>query len=361
MIENVYFLCGEEENVRERRGYIVAFRKKCNVVLVEYSAFERYIGIDTNLFSLPSSILIYPDNYYPRIPLNFDRISIPLICFHFDTYADTKTRIEYSRLFDYTFVSHPEFVNIFKNKGIENTFLLPHAFEIQPFLEQQNQERVLDIGWVGRLDGIHYRDRKEIVVGLSKKFKMNEVHRSYNYEELSRIYSSSKLGINFSRSDYPQDANLRCFEIMAGGALLLTSLPTELTRIGYEEGIHFIGYKEVVDLEAQIVFFLSNPEQRTTIANAGKMLTLSQHTYDSRVSFILSTINSSNPARIRIEERVEILAKYYCRKNLFTECFSVLQKNNYLTFGFRLTIIYKIILRLFYRSFRVLFRLKEAT
>ncbi|MEM4218097.1 MAG: glycosyltransferase [Candidatus Methanomethylicaceae archaeon] len=54
--------------------------------------------------------------------------------------------------------------------------------------------------------------------------------------------------VNISRDDFPHDANMRCFEVMAAGALLVTSLPTELADLGFEEGRHFVGFEHEQDL-----------------------------------------------------------------------------------------------------------------
>jgi len=77
---------------------------------------------------------------------------------------------------------------------------------------------------------------------------MNDWSRRYEPEEMARIYRQSKIIVNIARDDFPQDANLRTFEAMATGALLLTSLPTELTEIGFEDGVHFVGFRKEAEI-----------------------------------------------------------------------------------------------------------------
>ena len=60
---------------------------------------------------------------------------------------------------------------------------------------------------------------------------------------MAKIYKQSKVVVNLSRDDYLQDANLRCFEVMASGALLITPKPTELSEIGFIEGTHYVTFK----------------------------------------------------------------------------------------------------------------------
>ncbi len=54
---------------------------------------------------------------------------------------------------------------------------------------------------------------------------MNDINRHYTPEEMSVVYKQSKIIFNLSQDDYLQDANLRCFEAMAAGALLITHNP----------------------------------------------------------------------------------------------------------------------------------------
>jgi spore maturation protein CgeB len=84
--------------------------------------------------------------------------------------------------------------------------------------------------------------------------------------------------VNIGRDDYPQDAKLRTFEGMAAGNLLITSLPGELTRIGFEDGVHFVGYREDKELHAIARKYLGNEDARKRIAEAGRANVLRNHT-----------------------------------------------------------------------------------
>ena len=78
---------------------------------------------------------------------------------------------------------------------------------------------------------------------------------------------------------------MRCFEIMACGALLLLNeVPGNTHReLGMIPGTHFVLYRHPKELFERINYFLSHEEERQRIAEAGYQETLARHTYLHRV------------------------------------------------------------------------------
>jgi hypothetical protein len=154
---------------------------------------------------------------------------------------------------------------------------------------------------------------------------MNEVARRYSAEELTSIYRQSKIVVNIGRDDYPQDANVRTFEAMAVGALLVTSLPSELTAIGFRDGVHFIGYRNEAEITGLVRTYLADEAARRTIAAAGRELVLREHTYDRRIHTLLELIEGMEkkryaPARSWAEERVRLAYLEYFAVNGALDC-----------------------------------------
>ena len=77
---------------------------------------------------------------------------------------------------------------------------------------------------------------------LAQEFHTNDWSRWYSVAEVANVYRRSQIVVNIGRDDFPQDANLRVFEVLASGTLLLTSMPTELAQLGFQQGAHFVGY-----------------------------------------------------------------------------------------------------------------------
>jgi hypothetical protein len=226
-------------------------------------------------------------------------------------------------LYDYAFVFHPGFDKKFAKAGHPRAICLPHAVEGELF-EPPGYDRCYDVGWVGNLKGTIYSTRRRIIKKLVKRFHMNPTDRHYNLEELAAIYKQSKVAVNVSRDDYLCDANLRCFEVMAAGALLLALRPTELSQLGFQDGKHYVSYGSDQELLELIEFYIKNDEERRNIADAGRALVLKEHTYDQRVETILKVLGDDRgelfaPARRWDNARLQATYLHYFSKHLMLD------------------------------------------
>ncbi|MCK4519154.1 MAG: hypothetical protein KAU12_03435, partial [Candidatus Omnitrophica bacterium] len=84
--------------------------------------------------------------------------------------------------------------------------------------KKQDISKVYDAGFVGSYGG-EGSIREETLLYIKSKFKGSFIGNA-PYYEMSRIYSASKIGINFSLNN---DINMRIFEILSCGAMLITS------------------------------------------------------------------------------------------------------------------------------------------
>ena len=259
----------------------------------------------------PSAIFHF-ESAHPLFPIGLERSEIPTVCFHPDTYAFTERRIHWSSVFDHVAVFHPGYVERFANAGHPGSFLLPHAVRRDLF-EGPELPREYEIGWVGQTSGPFYRTRSEWLPRLAKEFHANDWSRAYSIEEVANIYRRSRVVVNIGRDDFPQDANLRAFEVLASGGLLLTSLPTELGALGFQEGVHFVGYRDPAEILPLVRKYLDDEIARASIAKAARSLALGEHTYDRRVELLLSRLEQPAlrklaPARSWPEPRARLAA-----------------------------------------------------
>ena len=317
MKDTVVFLCSSKEITRERRGYFKAFTKRVNVLCIPeadggtYEKLESLIPDDCNPI-----LIIHPDSFPRRLPHGLVTTSVPTACFNIDTYESLSGRIDFSMLFDYAFVFHPGYDSRFQAGGHPRSICIAHAVEADLFTAE-DLPRIYEVGWVGRLDGKKYSIRRRSIQKLNQLFKMNDINRHYSPEEMSMVYRQSQIVVNLSRDDFLQDANLRCFEAMASGALLVTPSPTELSELGFVEGIHYVAYRSDGELESVVRFHIAHEAERKAIANAGRELVLQKHTYDYRAQTILDILAHDNgqhfaPARQWDAARVsQIYVRYF--------------------------------------------------
>lgn len=331
----VLFLCREEDLDKERRGYVRAFAGRG----VKIVTLRHTDGISPDLRSVVErcpekpSFILHPEVHGTGLllPEGLVEIDIPTVCFHIDTYVATHRRIAMSMLFDYACVFHPGFDRLFKQAGHPRPILLPHAVEAELF-QQPHEERIYEVGWVGYLERSIYATRQYLLPHLAQRFKMNEWRRFHTPEEMAEVYERSKIVINISRDDYPQDANLRVFEAMGAGALLITSVPSELTALGFQEGEHFVGYRDKDEVEDLVRYYLDHETERRRIAEAARDLVLREHTYDRRVEQLLTTLQQDNgqlfaPARRWSKDQVRrTYLVYYAQLHLLDRAFEELRK-----------------------------------
>lgn len=276
----VVLLCEERQLDKERRGYARAFARLGDVHCVPPAA-----GWRERAAALRPSVVISPDAE-PWLPDGIERIDAPTAVFHIDTYAALDRRLLASQFYDYTFVFHPGFEERFRAAGVEGVRLLPHAAERELF-DRPEGERTYEVGWVGRSGRAIYRRRDAVLDALQARFATNDVSRYYTPEEMAEIYRASKIVVNVSRDDHPGDANMRCFEALASGALLVTGVPTELAALGFEENVHFAGFGDAASAPDVVASWLARDDERRLVASRGRELTLREHTYDARAAAVL--------------------------------------------------------------------------
>jgi hypothetical protein len=309
----VLCLCPERGDWKLIPAYAYAFRSRG----IRFHCVDSGLPFDCSLEQIlrrcperPSFIFQF-ESWFALLPDGLQYSDIPTVCFQIDTYAFTERRMRWSSLFDHVAVFHPGYEERFRQGGHPGAFLLPHAVR-RDFFDQPELPREFEVGWVGETRGPLYQRREEWLPKLARSFVMNDWERRYSLQETAEVYRCSRLVVNIGRDDFPQDANLRVFEVLASGALLITALPSELTALGFEEGVHFAGYRheaEIVDIARR---FLGDEAARLRIAEAARSKVLQEHTYDSRVSQILLRLEEFGqrkmaPARNWRHSRVQLM------------------------------------------------------
>ncbi|MBY0425106.1 MAG: glycosyltransferase [Cytophagales bacterium] len=326
----IVFLCSKLEINRERLGYFNSLSKYIKVYCLEP---QRGENIEQLISRLPKGIIpiliLHPDAS-PYLPYGIENSKIPTACFQIDTYSNTSIRVKQALLFNIVFVFHPGFDSTYRSNGHQCVQLLPHAVDKELYSPNLFGERIYEIGWVGRLNGKEYSFRRKILNFLSTKYVMNDINKIYDLKELASIYEKSKIVVNISRDDYLIDANLRCFEVMLSGALLITPFPSELNQLGFVDGEHYVSFKNLEDLNKKVSFYLKNDSVREMIANSGRVLVATEHTYDNRAVKILNVIREKkfDPISSQFDNGTinKLYFLYFVKKHLFSDAFVYLRK-----------------------------------
>ncbi len=232
-------------------------------------AFDFYIYVDSGLKTVDPLI---------------DILNIPRVAYFIDTHLDFQTRLEMAKHFDIVFLAQQSHVKLFKEQGIRHVFWLPLACcpELYP---TEALPRDIDVSYVGSLSPDEGDKRRQLLMKVAEIFPNNYIGKKWPLE-MGEVYSRSKIVVN-SAINY--DLNMRVFEGMAGGALLITDPADSINEL-FEEERDFVIYKNEEELIEKMKYYLEHEEEREEIAKRGQQKVLQNHTYYHRCDKIVRTV-----------------------------------------------------------------------
>ncbi|MDH5543559.1 MAG: glycosyltransferase [Nitrospinota bacterium] len=223
-------------------------------------------------------------------PENIDKLEIPTAFWSTDTHFNFRWHKEWAGLFDYTFFTQKDWMEICVKAGVDNTELLPYAAD-ELFHRDFKLERDIDVGYVGSLNK---EKRRYFKMMEDKGIKVTTNDRHLFNEEIGKFYSRCKIVYNISAR---YDMNQRTFEAPAAGALLIGQSMIDsgfydIFSPGKNADVH--DFDNAADI---IRKYLGKPELLSTVAKAGQKLVVEGHTYRSRIEKIVSACSNGVSAR----------------------------------------------------------------
>ncbi len=207
------------------------------------------------------------------------------------------------RFFDYYCMWSKTIAKRLKNDGCSRVLYLPFAydedFHLRPDKISVSQPEF--IAFVGTWD----KPRELLLSELgdfnvkifgngwsraSKDFplKNNVSSEAIFGNDLSTIISSAVVALNPMRSQNIGSHNMRSFEIPAAGGLMLTTRSSEQEELFPDSQASFM-YSDIDELKQKLQYIISNREEALRVRECGMKL-VSNHTYTSRVQYLLETI-----------------------------------------------------------------------
>lgn len=146
-------------------------------------------------------------------------------------------------------------------------------------------ERLYDVAFVGTDGRV---PRKFLLQALRERYPRSFIGGA-PHDGMAAIYSRSRIGFNYAINN---DVNMRVFEAMAAGALLVTNpvRPDGFQRLGLEGGRHLRFYRSPRELFEVIDEVVAAPAAAQQIAEAGQQLVLARHTYAHRMRQFLAEV-----------------------------------------------------------------------
>ena len=205
-------------------------------------------------------------------------------CYLIDTHLNLDRHIAIARAFDYVFLAQRAYIPRFRDVGIGRVFWLPLACDPE-IHGRKTEKKLYDIGFVGSLTD---PKRVDMLNKLGSRFTLH--YERCFLEKMTEVFSRSKIVFNNSIKD---DLNMRVFEAMASGSLLLTdeAKGSGLTEF-FQDRKHLVIYRDEKELLRLAEYYLENDDERERIVSEGMEEVLNRHTYKHRISEMLSMIFS---------------------------------------------------------------------
>ena len=209
----------------------------------------------------------------------------PKACYFIDTHLHRDDHIAWASRFDVVFLAQRAYIPAFQRAGIRHVFWLPLACAPE-FHGKAEMPKDHDIGFVGTIGPENGR-RARLLKGLSKRFDLH-IERCF-LKDMARVFSASKVIFNNAIKD---DLNMRVFEALCSGSLLITDRATGSgLEEFFEDRKHLVIYEDD-NLEKTVDYYLKNENEREAIAAAGRREVLERHTYDHRADEMITRVGS---------------------------------------------------------------------
>lgn len=206
----------------------------------------------------------------------------PLAVWNSDTHLGYDYRLKKSLKADHVFCAQKRAVEEMKRDGVPAPIWLPHAVEPLAYPKQDFASKKYDVCFVGNLNS---KNRVDALDRLFREFP-NFFFGKRLFEQAAEVFGQSKIVFNIAMRD---DLNMRIFESMASGSLLLTNWIPTIEEV-FEDGKHLVLYRNEEEMVDKARYYLAHDEEREKIAQAGYEEVLKKHTIQNRVSTILSAV-----------------------------------------------------------------------
>lgn len=236
----------------------------------------------------PELMLFIEGGTMQLFPTGLERLPCLTAWYGIDTHMDYAKHLRIGRLFDATFIAQKEFVEKLHADGLRQVFWIPLAFapELHP---QHLLERGYEVAYIGSDNADMHPIRHALLAAIRRDIP-NVFQGMASPGEMGRIYAQAKMVFNKSVNN---DVNMRYFEAMGAGAVLLTDHAQDN---GVEElftvGEHYFEYHDEDSLIALIGGLIQDPERCSRIGEAARRHVLENHTYIHRVNSLLERVDS---------------------------------------------------------------------
>lgn len=243
--------------------------------------------------SLHPDLYLWVESVGGYQPRNLEALACPKVGYLIDTHLSLEYHRELAGQFDFVFLVHGQFVDEIR-KVNPNTYWLPVACDPEIHCGHGHEKR-FDIGFVGSVQS--GSRRQKLLTCLGSRFQIHYERCFLN--QMADVFSHSKIVFNEAVKN---DLNMRVFEAMSTGSLLLTDATFNSGQnILFHDGEDYAVYRDT-NIAEVARFYMENEALREQIAARGKLLVHNAHTYGHRVEDLLAVVLDGKSDTFSAEE-----------------------------------------------------------
>jgi len=217
-------------------------------------------------------VVLETDPRFRFFPDGLLEVPVPTAFWAIDNHLNYRWHKEYSRQFDVTFFAQKDYIRAARRYGATNVHWLPLAAAAE-YHGIEPQPGKYAVSFVGNVS----KGRRRFFDTIDRDIPLNIVSGIYE-QDMAQVLAESKIGLNVSLRE---DLNMRFFEVLASGALLVTQKIEAGVSDLFQDGVHFVSH-HLTDVSSVLRYHLENEPRRAAIAARGRELCLSRHTYRHR-------------------------------------------------------------------------------
>lgn len=171
--------------------------------------------------------------------------------------------------------------------GKQALWIAPAADGILPSQKlKEDKRKKWDICFIGTTG--KYSMRKVVLETIKINYPNSFIGR-VDYSKIYDYYSKSRIVVNYPINN---DINMRMFEAMGAGALVVTSrIRNNGFNAIFKENEHLVVFDDIFeDMMKKINFYLNNTKAREKIAQCGFEYVRNNHTYRHRLILMINTM-----------------------------------------------------------------------
>jgi hypothetical protein len=239
-------------------------------------------------FNWTPDVIIIRDAEFYQMPMGLERAEYPIVGLVGDYNLSLNQMLPVLGVFDHFFCD-TKGQRIFNKLGFDNCdFFCLYGYDPDVH-KDYGMGRDLDVVFVGNLNSTVQQERDEYIYQLAKLDRRHKVYITSGVFGQDYVHLLNRAHLVFNRS-IRDEVNMRFFEALACGAIVLNNPLEELDMMGFVRNKHYLAYEVLA--EAISDFFRTRMERKREEMRANAAMILENHSYDVRANVLLSKISS---------------------------------------------------------------------